>query len=116
METEVAAESSIRRSHMRRARPSSSLGDVARGLHRQASEALAQLGLPGLRAPALPSINDGRGGDDGSGKEPDEEGRCLSAIGSESTAGAQMAPVASVANAARPVMCACNPLPTISVR
>jgi hypothetical protein len=41
----------------------------------QASEALAQLGLPRLRTPAPPSMNGGRGGDepsDGSGEEGDD--------------------------------------------
>jgi len=43
----------------------------------QASEALTQLGLPRLRVPAPPSINDRRGGDesgDGSGRKRGEEG------------------------------------------
>ncbi|VXC89961.1 conserved hypothetical protein [Burkholderia sp. 8Y] len=40
----------------------------------QASDALEQLGLPRLRAPAPPSVNDGRGGHDQSGDECDEEG------------------------------------------
>lgn len=40
----------------------------------QASDALEQLGLPRLRAPAPPSVNDGRGGNDQPGDECDEEG------------------------------------------
>ncbi|BBQ03256.1 hypothetical protein BSFA1_83840 (plasmid) [Burkholderia sp. SFA1] len=40
----------------------------------QASDALEQLGLPRLRAPAPPSVNDGSGGHDQPGDEGDEEG------------------------------------------
>ncbi|WP_248324878.1 hypothetical protein [Caballeronia sp. Sq4a] len=40
----------------------------------QASDALEQLGLPRLRAPAPPSVNDGRGCHDQPGDEGDEEG------------------------------------------
>ncbi|WP_250501279.1 hypothetical protein [Caballeronia sp. GAWG1-5s-s] len=40
----------------------------------QASDALEQLGLPRLRAPAPPSLNDGRGGRDQPDDERDEEG------------------------------------------